>query len=150
VNILHLHPMLVHFPIALFFTSLFFDLLYKVKKNGDFHKFGYYLLTLAVLSGVLASSAGILIEDKIASTGISEQHIDDHKGFALAAMALFIALLAFRFFKKNKISENVFNIYLAFSLVGIMLLSLAAFRGGKLVYEYGAAVQQLPTAEQKK
>ncbi len=31
-----------------------------------------------------------------------------------------------------------------------MLLSLAAFRGGKLVYEFGAAVQQLPTAEQKK
>ncbi len=102
MNILHLHPMLVHFPIALIFTSVFFDLLYRITKNGDFQKFGYYLLTLAVLSGVLASGSGILIEDKIESTGISEQHIDDHKGLALATMALFAALLAFRFFKKKR------------------------------------------------
>jgi uncharacterized membrane protein len=150
VNTLHFHPMLVHFPIALFFTSLLFDLLFKMTRNGDFQKFGYYLLILAVLSGILASSSGMLIEDKIESSGISEQHIDDHKGFALATMALFIALLAFRFFKKNKISENVFNLYLAVSLIGLVLLSLAAFKGGKLVYKYGAAVEQLPTLEKKR
>lgn len=142
--------MLVHFPIALFFVSLFFDLLFKATKNADFGKFGYYLLILAVLSGILASSSGMFIEDKIEESGITEQHIDDHKDFAIGTMALFIALLAFRFFKKNKISESVFNFYLAVSLIGLILLSLAAYRGGKLVYEFGAAVNQLPSPGQKR
>jgi uncharacterized membrane protein len=142
--------MLVHFPIALFYTSLFFDLLSKFTGKIEFRKMGYILLMLAVLSGVLAAGAGILVEDKIESSGISEQHIDDHKGFAIAALITYIALLGFRFFKKGELSGTVFTVYLSLSLIGLLLLSLAAFRGGALVYEYGAAVQQLPTPLQKR
>jgi uncharacterized membrane protein len=110
---------------------------------------GYMLLILAVLSGVLAAGAGLLVEDKVESSGISEQHIDDHKGLAIAALITYIVLLGFRFFKKGELSGTVFTVYLSLSLIGLLLLSLAAFRGGALVYEYGAAVQQLPTPLQK-
>ncbi|MBI1821349.1 MAG: DUF2231 domain-containing protein [Nitrospirae bacterium] len=139
-TIVHLHPMLVHFPIALFFTSVFFDLAYQFTRNTDFKKIAYYLLILGVGFGIFASGVGIYIEDTIEKSGISEEHIDDHKGFAIATMVCFIVLLIFRFFKKNQISDNVFKYYLILSLVGLMLLSLAGFYGGRLVYEDGAAV----------
>ncbi|MBI3595405.1 MAG: DUF2231 domain-containing protein [Nitrospirae bacterium] len=149
-NILHLHPMLVHFPIALFFTSFFFDILFRFTRKKEFQKMGYYILILAVITGALAAGAGILIEDKIESSGISERQIDDHKGFAMVALVIFVVLLVFRFFKKGDLSGQVFNLYILLSFVAILLLSYAAFKGGKLVYEYGAAVQQLPVPSQTK
>ena len=139
-TIVHLHPMLVHFPIGLFFTSVFFDLAYQLTGKTDFKKTAYYLLILGVGFGIIASGVGIYIEDTIQKSGISEGHLDDHKGFAIAAMVSFIILLVFRFFKKNQISASVFNYYLILSLAGLMLLSVAGFYGGRLVYEDGAAV----------
>jgi uncharacterized membrane protein len=139
-NLIHLHPMLVHFPISLFFTSVLCDFIYKFTKNQDFKKMGYFLLILAVLAGFVATGSGILIEDKIESSGISEEHIDDHRGFALIAMASFTLLLSFRFFKKNQIADKWFSFYLILSLAGLILLSIAGSYGGRLVFEDGAGV----------
>jgi uncharacterized membrane protein len=139
-NLIHLHPMIVHFPISLFFTSVLCDFIYRFSKNQEFKKTGYFLLILGVLAGFVASGTGLLIEDKIESGGISEDHIDDHKGFALAATASFTLLLSFRFFKKNQIADKWFSAYLILSLAGLILLSIAGSYGGRLVYEDGAGV----------
>ncbi|MHB8483777.1 MAG: DUF2231 domain-containing protein [Nitrospiria bacterium] len=139
-SIVDLHPMLVHFPIGLFFTSVFFDLAYRFSGNIDFKKTAYYLLILGVVSGIFAGGAGIYIEDRIEDTGVSEKHVDDHKDFAIAMIVCFTLLLAYRFYKKNQISDKAFNLYLVLSLAGLVLLSLTGFYGGKLVYEDGAAV----------
>ena len=150
INITHLHPMLVHFPISLLFTSALFDLLSCIAKGKEFQKIGFYLLILGVISGIVASGSGLLIEEGIEKSGISEERIDGHKGFAIGSVAFFAFLLAIRISKRNNLSKNLFNLYLVLSLAGLVILSFAAYRGGNLVYEYGAAVKQLPAAGQRK
>ena len=138
--IVHLHPMLVHFPIGFLFASVLFDLINKWTHKQDFKKAAYYLLFLGLLFGIFASGVGVYIENVIEESGVSEKHLDDHKGFAIATLACFAFLFAFRVLKKNQFSENVLSLYLILSLAGLLLLTITGFYGGKLVYEDGAAV----------
>ena len=53
-NTAHLHPMLVHFPIALLSFGFLFELLFLMnKKEICFTKTGFYLLISATIMGVI-------------------------------------------------------------------------------------------------
>jgi len=140
-KLVHLHPMLVHFPIALYMTSVLFDFGFKIFKKEDFLKTAYFLLILALLAGLAATADGLLIEGIVEKTGVPEEAIDRHMIFAIFTIVFIGTLLGFRFIKKNKITANLYNVYLALSLAGMILIGLTGLLGGKLVYEYGAAVK---------
>ena len=55
----HLHPMVVHFPIALFIMALFFEVIGLVFKNDNFHQTAIYLYVSATLMMPLVVRTGI-------------------------------------------------------------------------------------------
>ncbi|MBI3754500.1 MAG: DUF2231 domain-containing protein [Deltaproteobacteria bacterium] len=136
-----IHPMIVHFPIALLITSVFLDFLMLATKRENFERSGFHLLILGVVGAATAITFGWLAEDAAASRPHIADTIETHETLALTTAGIFIALLVIRylFMRKNNF-EKIRIYYLIAAILGIGLLLSTAYYGGQLVYDYGAAV----------
>ena len=54
-----IHPLLVHFPIALFSTGLFFDSLARLLNNEELDHAGFWTMLMALVSSPFTIIAGI-------------------------------------------------------------------------------------------
>ena len=140
---MNLHPIIVHFPIALLLTSVFFDFLALLKPQSALQPAAFYLLVLGVVFGIWAGISG----DSAART-LSESHhfhpdIQIHADFGNGTIWLSILLLLCRtYFTIRRRFFSGFKIaYLILSLVTASLLSITGYLGGKLVFEHGLGVK---------
>jgi uncharacterized membrane protein len=135
-----IHPLIVHFPIALLFTSVFFDVLGMLVNNRNFRQTGLWLLVLGLIGGIVASIFGAWSEEVVEAMGVPEAAIERHEHFAIASLVVFGALLAFRWWIRGTWSARQKAIYFSVAMAGLLLLGTTGFFGGELVYRYGAGV----------
>ena len=136
-----IHPLTVHFPIALLFTSVFFDLLGIITENKNFRQTGFWLLILGLMGGIVAAIFGFWVEEAVEAAGVPEHAVDLHETFAVITLIVFGVLLVFRWWVKNRWSARDRVIYLCVAMLGLLLLGTTGFYGGELVYRYGAGVK---------
>jgi len=134
------HPLVVHFPIALLFTSVFFDLLAIITENKNARQTAFWLLILGLIGGIVAAVFGFWIEEAVEATGVPELAVDRHETFAVITLIVFGILLFFRWWIRNRWSGRDRVIYLCGAMLGLLVLSITGFYGGELVYRYGAGV----------
>lgn len=138
------HPLIVHFPIALLFTSVFFDLLGLVlglaPERKNIHDTGFWLLILGWIGGLVAAIFGAWTEEAVEKAGVPEAAVDRHELFAVVALIVFALLIVVRWRARNRWSKNDRILYLSAAMAGLFLLGTAGFFGGELVYRYGAGV----------
>jgi uncharacterized membrane protein len=66
----HLHPMIVHFPIALIIVGFFADVVYLFFKDEKcLSKAGFYLMVLGALAAIAAWSTGQLFTRRTPASG---------------------------------------------------------------------------------
>ncbi|HXZ24586.1 MAG TPA: DUF2231 domain-containing protein [Nitrospiria bacterium] len=136
-----LHPLTVHFPIALLFTSVFFDLLGMLTDNNNFRQTGWWLLILGLIGGTVAAGIGMWTEEQIEAMGVPEAAVDRHEAFAVTTMIVFAVLAVIRWWRRGRWSARDRVVYLSVAMAGLLLLGITGFYGGELVYRYGAGVQ---------
>ena len=140
-----LHPMIVHFPITLFYLTALFEGLYFAFHKDWLARAGYLLLTLSMASGVAAGLAGAISENYIIHhvTAASLQILSRHKNFAELSVFTFgvgwlwRTLLALRGRLPRGFAAFVYYLVL---LIGVALISYTGFLGGSLVYDHGVGV----------
>lgn len=135
-----LHPMIVHFPIALLITSVLFDAASKIFKRDSLRDGALWLLVLGLIGGIAASIAGDFAEEAAEKAGIAESLIETHETLAFVTMGIFGVLLVWRLFLRNNFTAQLFAIYLFVAAIGVGTLSATGYYGGDLVYEHGAGV----------
>ncbi len=136
-----IHPLIVHFPIALLFTSVFFDLLGIITEKKNFRQTAFWLLILGLIGGIVAAIFGAWSEEAVEVAGVPELAVDRHETFAVVTLIVFGILLIFRWWIRNRWSVRDRVIYLCVAMLGLLLLSTTGFYGGELVYRYGAGVK---------
>lgn len=133
----HIHPMLVHFPIALVavgfladIASLFF------KKEACLSKMGFYLLIAGTLAALAALLSGILFTSEM--TGAAGEVMETHELMAwLTVSALAItSLLRIYLLKQKQESSRLKWLAFGFYAAAAVLVSITGFFGGTLVYSY--------------
>jgi uncharacterized membrane protein len=138
----HLHPMIVHFPIALIYVgflaevvSLFF------KSEKCLSKTGFYLLILGALSAFVAWSSGQLFTSEPTQGAIVEI-FGKHKTGALITMLLIISGAAFRIFLLVRKMEETPLKWIAFALyfLAFAAVTYTGLMGGTMVYDYMMAL----------
>ena len=130
------HPMLVHFPIALYVSALILETLSWVFKRPALHETALRVGLLAVIFTPLVVRTGLM---EAQEHNLHQPVVDLHRTFALWTMWVSLAALGILviFYKYQK---NFFRVvFILFLLVVVVLVSLAAYNGGRLVYEYGIA-----------
>lgn len=137
IELIHIHPMLVHFPIALVVFGFVADFAYLLyKKEACLSKTGFYLLVAGTLSAMVALLSGVLFTSEM--SGAAGEIQETHELFAWLTVALLTTTSVFRIFLMAKNREDSTLKWIAFILYGIATLSvsLTGFFGGTLVYNY--------------
>lgn len=137
ISLNHLHPMLVHFPIALIvfgFIAEVASILYR--KEVCLSKFGFYLLILGTLAAIVALLTGSLFTSEMSGAAKAVQ--ETHELFAWITLSTLIVLSALRIFLKFRNQEATNLKWIAFVLYGVAAISVSitGFYGGTLVYNY--------------
>jgi uncharacterized membrane protein len=140
-----IHPVVVHFPIALLFTAILFEVLGFLYRHETFRQFGHWLLILGLIGGLAAAGFGWWGEGAVKAAGVPGDAIDRHESFAVATLIAFGLLLIFRRWARDRWSARDKAIYLAMAIAGLLLLATTGYFGGDLVYRYGAGVQKAAT-----
>jgi len=148
INITHIHPMLVHFPIVLFITTVVIYLAIIIRK-GDLavreclSLISLITITAGVAMAVLAAFFGDIALDAALDKGFDKIPLEEHEELAILSIIFFsvIALVqGFSMWKGNSLAGIKAVILFIVSLIGLGLLFIAAYHGGELVYEIGVNV----------
>lgn len=136
-----LHPAMVHFPIGLFVLSLIMDFAtYLLTDPGILYRGTLYSLGFGIGMGLLAALAGFPDWLDIRSDHPSKRTATLHMLLNLLAIALFVLNFGLRV-GGNGI-EVTPPLFVGLSLVGVGVISVSGYLGGKMVYDDGIGAGQ--------
>jgi uncharacterized membrane protein len=134
----HLHPLIVHFPIALItvgfiadVASLFFQ------KEKCLSKTGFYLMILGSLAVIAGWASGHLFTEGPTQGDILNVYLR-HKTGALSTMILIVAGTLFRIWlmTQKKEESSLKWVVFGFYLLAFMAVSFTGYMGGTMVYNF--------------
>lgn len=140
-----IHPMLVHFPIALLSSAVFFDLLGLRWREEECRTASLYTLGLGLAGALAAVVSGHMAEEAVEHSGVPESVLELHEGLGFATFWIFLALLGWRFATGIGFARERRAVSVGLGIVGVIVLLVASYYGGSLVYDYGAGVTGYPT-----
>jgi len=142
------HPMLVHFPIALLITACSLDIIVLLIKKDLINRqclplIALSALLLGTLSAGIAAIFGDVALDKAISLGFPRRPLETHETLALITIAVFsfnclLRLLAL--WRRVPLQGYIGWISVLPGIVGVVLLIFTAYYGGELVYHFGVNV----------
>ena len=125
-----IHPILVCFPIAFFIGSFVFDVLYLANDNSSFQTTGYYLNIAGVIGGLLAAIPGIIdFIYTVPPESSGKKRAAKHGLLNTTNVLLFIAVIIL---KNNEAIS--FGLLVGMEAIGLIILFIAGWMGGTLVY----------------
>jgi len=125
------HPVIVHFPIALFIASAVFELLAVWRKQPLFATVAYYNLVAAALSIPFTIATGLAAWQIQLEGAILKGNLRLHLVFAITTAAIVLAL----FWKRYRLRSNGESPRAGYFLVmaaGLVAITLAGHLGGIL------------------
>ncbi len=138
-----LHPMVVHFPIALLLVGFVLDLTGLLFKKEPLLRMGFILLLLGTAGAAVAYFSGQRAGDGLAEAGALKQALENHE--EAAALSLWLAGIAcavrILLVATHKMTRSLR--WVPVLLFGAAALSIArtGHYGGTLVYNHAAGVQ---------
>jgi len=125
------HPMVIHFPIALWTTSFLFDLLYGLTRQAYFSTGSRYLVGLGLVGALVSIVAGFVDYRPLVAQGVGQAFIDVHRVhsfFAYGTTALYVLI----FWVRLRWRTMPMAAYVAMGLVGAILITVTGYLGGEV------------------
>lgn len=144
----NIHPMLVHFPIALLLSALAMEALAVLMKDERFHFVATWILYLGTVAAVITVPTGFMAMNQVASAVDSGSHnapghdfIHIHRDWMVATTSLAVFLSAYLFWinRKKRWASQRRQFLVGLALLSVLLV-LGADRGARLVFEFGTGV----------
>jgi len=133
-----LHLMLVNFPIGLLTTSVIFDILHWVKGNGFWSEIAFWMITVGIISGLLAALVGTIDWTGIPS-GTHARRVGVWHGTANGAV---LALFLVSWLLRLNAPGNPFVVAYIVSFLGAALLGVTGWLGGELTGRFGVGIEE--------
>ena len=135
----NIHPMLVHFPIALWLSALLIWVAHVATQRSDLWDTGRLVLTLGTLGGIAAVASGYWATDQMGHSGPGHDLVHVHRDWMVATTALATVTTAGAWlYRGGSLGPRL-------GLVGLLLvtgglLTVGADRGAELVFRHGVGV----------
>jgi uncharacterized membrane protein len=143
-----IHPIMVHFTIALFIMSLFCDGLGFFLHSPSLAQTGWWTIVGAVLTTPMTIATGAISRLRLPmQEGEARSFLRAHMALGLVVFGLLIVMALWRAWLWQ--TDSPISIaYLAGLIVVASVMTVQGYLGGELVYRYGADVKhgyrQLP------
>lgn len=150
------HPMLVHFPIALLFTSFLLDIVAVWRRDRFFERAGLVLLWMTLISVTLAILAGLYAASHVLVTPTVKPLLAAHRRDGIItglviALVVFLRLPRHRAWTRRRPDESTLRetfrswaAPLGAYALGLILISVTGDLGGSMVYGHALGVAALP------
>ncbi|MGI8836755.1 MAG: DUF2231 domain-containing protein [Pyrinomonadaceae bacterium] len=133
------HPILIPFPIALWFTSFATDVIYYFFRNDSLALISKYMLAAGCLGALAAAVPGIIDWLSIKDSGV-KRIANWHARLNVIALIVF----AISLYLRMRVGAHWVNYHLRvpvlLSLLGVILISISGWLGGELAYKHGVGV----------
>jgi uncharacterized membrane protein len=142
-DLMNLHPMIVHFPIALLIVGCVSDIAGAAFKRDFFSRAGFYLLLLGTLGVIAAYLSGDRAGEGLAEGGALKQALETHQGAAVLSLWLMTATSVVRIFMvaSKRFTGAVRWIPVIMFIVSVLSIARTGYYGGELVFKHAAGVQ---------
>ncbi|MCK9608105.1 MAG: DUF2231 domain-containing protein [Methylomonas sp.] len=144
----NLHPMFVHFPIALLPLFFLLDVIGTLANKPDWQRVAGWFLYIGALFAGFTVAAGLIAAGEVAHGGDVHEIMENHEHLGISVFALATILAVWRWAAKGRVSGPANTLYLICAAILAVLLLLTADFGGLMVYKYGVAVE--PVSEMNK
>ncbi len=142
-DLVYLHPMIVHFPIALLIIGFLAEIVGLVTKKQLFSGMAFILLLVGAAGTVAAYISGGYAGDGITEAGSLKNALDTHEEAAFLTLVLICSAAIL------SILITVFRIRLAgvrwfavlVFLAGVLSIARTGYYGGELVFKHAAGVR---------
>jgi uncharacterized membrane protein len=124
------HPVVIHFPIALFIISVAFDLLAIWRRHPTMAKAAYYNLVAAALTAPVAIASGLMAWQWQLEGAKLKGNLLLHMVFALSASAMIWLLCGWRISQRKLPQRTPGLIYIFLALATVLLIAIAGHLGG--------------------
>lgn len=134
-----LHPILVHFPIALLLLS--FAATVAARLWPKLHEPAWLFLLIGAPLALPATITGLIAHLPYEGYALSSA-IEPHQFLGIGGTLVTLGLLFWRYRTRRKGQDSGQGLpYLLIALIGLVWLFLLGGTGGNLVYEYGVNVR---------
>jgi uncharacterized membrane protein len=135
-----IHPMLIPFPIALWFFSLIADVIYLWRGNPVWKNWiAFYTLLGGIIGGVLAAVPG-LIDWLSLKEGAVVKLANWHARLNVTALLVFAASFYLRTTSGMNLVGVSYTTTVLLSALGVILITISGWLGGEMVFKHGVAV----------
>lgn len=132
-----LHPMVVHFPIALLFASVALDWVGYWLRHPHLTRAAFYVLVFGTAGAGVAALTG---PDHVTGGADVATLLTNHQSFALLTVSLAVALMMVRFLAADGIRDPWALVYLACTVPLLLAVTLTGYYGGELTYHHAIGV----------
>lgn len=136
-----IHPMLIAFPVSLYTLSFASDVWAGL--TDKYHYYGYYLAVGAVISAAIAAIPGVIDLLTVIPSGTRARSTGWKHGLLnIVVLVLFLISIVTR-------GKPGGMTYLAYATagIGVVLLAVAGWLGGTLIYDHKVGVPDVPLDE---
>ncbi|HEX8845280.1 MAG TPA: DUF2231 domain-containing protein [Pyrinomonadaceae bacterium] len=146
-----IHPMLIPFPLALWFFSLIADLIYLWRGNPVWKNWiAFYALLAGIIGAVVAAIFGVIDWLAIKDREV-KRTANWHARLNVIALLIFAASFYLRTRSGSEMVGGSYTVPLVLSVIGVILITISGYLGGELVFKHGVAVNpQFNTAQEER
>lgn len=141
-ELINMHPLFVHFPIALLLTSTAFYFLGTLFRKEDLFVAGKWELYLGTLSAAVTVWTGLQAAKTVPHGGGTHEIMMAHQYFGFAVLGLSALLSIWVFISKANIPSKGRIFFLAGLLLLSATLTQGADLGGRMVFLHGVGVEK--------
>ena len=134
-----LHPMFVHFPIALYLLGVLLSLGYMWRRVPDYERFAYWAFVLSWIGVAVAALAGLVDLGGLAPDDARRDAINQHITSGVALLII-NGLLVYSRFRWPDVLRRYRWQYLAIMILGLIAVLTTGWLGAELVYQLGVGV----------
>ena len=137
-----IHPMLIPFPLALWFSSFVADVIYLWRGNPVWRDWiAFYTLLGGTIMAVVAAVPGLI--DWLSITDREVKKIANwHARLNVIALLIFAASFYLRTTSGAELVGGSYTIPFVLSVIGVILITISGWLGGELVFRHGVAVDR--------
>ena len=138
--ITNLHPLFVHFPIALLLSSVAFSWAGRFWPGKGLDQAAWYTLLLGLVGTVFTLGSGFVAAQSVAADSPAMTTLNLHRLLGIATFVIFGALALWSWRSKGVFTGNRRLFFTTLQVAGVALIVAVGFYGGELVYTYGVNV----------
>ncbi len=138
----NIHPLVVHFPIALFTTFFLLEVIAMISRSERLYHAASWALYIGIIFAVTAILLGMQAARSVPHGGIIHSIIDQHQSYATTATGIAATLALWR----AVAGERLINLaparwlHLFLAVILVLLIFLTADLGGLMVFKFGVGV----------